>query len=197
MGASLASLDTIINIKQLRDRMRTGVGECMSRLALITHSSNEFIAGDYDRIYFHHVRKTAGTSIVHAFYSLSGSDPRSIEQSLRWFAFTRRGGMGFVQNDAKLIRQGRYFFATSHLPNYIAHPPADGMFSFTALRDPVNRVVSLYRYLRSSHSDNGFVFGALDEERMWAKGSFGKFLDVLPRETLLNQLYMFSPSGSI
>ena len=111
MGASLESLDSIVNTKQLRDRMRTGIGECMSRIALISRPSGEFVAGDYDRIYFHHVRKTAGTSIVHAFYSLSGSDPR--EALSRLYAGQHLLGeaeCGLSQNDAALIRRGRYFF---------------------------------------------------------------------------------------
>jgi hypothetical protein len=190
-------LDAKIDTKELRTRVRTGFGEFMSRLALITPPQNELISGDYERIYFHHVRKTAGTSIVFAFFSLSGSDPRNIERMLYWCSFARLGGMRFVEHNATLIQRGRYFFAASHFPSYVALPPKDGTFAFTALRDPVKRVASLYRYLKSENADEGFTFRAQPMERSWASGSFDQFLDVLPREELLQQLFMFSPTGDV
>ena len=65
------------------------------------------------------------------------------------------------------------------------------------LRDPVKRVVSLYRYLRSAESDNGFIFKAPANERAWADAGFRVFLERVPREDFLRQLYMFSPRGDI
>ncbi len=160
-------------------------------------SENELLSDGFRRVYFHHVRKTAGTSIVASFYALSGSDPRRIERSLYRYAFVRRGGIRFVGLNAQLIRGGRYFFGVSHFPSYVARPPREGTFAFTVLRDPVERVVSLYRYLRSPDSDEGFTFRAPEEERLWARGTFEEFLDRLPEDRLLGHLYMFSPTGSV
>jgi hypothetical protein len=143
------------------------------------------------------VRKTAGTSIVFAFFSLSKTDPYRIERRLYRVAFARVGGVRFVGYNPPLIQGGDYFFATSHFPSYVARPPVIGTYSFTALRDPLRRITSLYKYLKSEKSDEGFTFRAPAAERSWAKGSFGAFLDAVPRTVLLQQLYMFSPDGGV
>lgn len=38
--------------------------------------------GRYDRIYFYHIPKTSGTSIIHMFLLLGVSDPASLYQKL-------------------------------------------------------------------------------------------------------------------
>ena len=105
--------------------------------------------------------------------------------------------MRYVEGNPTLIQEGRYFFAASHFPSYVARPPQHRTFEFTVLRDPVKRVVSLYRYLRSAESDNGFIFKAPANERAWADAGFHAFLERVPREDFLRQLYMFSPRGDI
>jgi hypothetical protein len=197
LESTFERLDAFIDTRALRSNLRTGVGESLSRVAILTARPKEAIAGDFDRFYFHHVRKTAGTSIAVAFFALSGSDPRTIERRLYRYAFTRMGGMRFVGPNARLIQGGRYFFAVSHFPSYVARPPTAGTFSFTVLRDPVQRVVSLYRYLRSEDSDEGFTFRAPPGEQSWARGTLADFLDQLPQAELLRQLYMFSPDGRV
>lgn len=196
-GPMFETLDSLVNTQPLRSNARTGLGRALSAVAEWTPRPNEQLLGGYERIYFHHIRKTAGTSLVFAFFGLSGLDPHKIERRLFWCAFTRAGGVRLVEGNPTLIHEGRYLFATSHFPGYVAQPPTEGTFQFTVLRDPVKRVVSLYRYLRSAESDNGFVFKAPDEERKWASGTFHQFLDRLPREDLLRQLYMFSPVGDV
>ena len=180
-----------------RSRVRTAAGEGLSRIALWAPLPKEALDGEYERIYFYHVRKTAGTSISMAFFSLSGEDPRKVERRLFLTSFVRSGGYRFVEHNAQLIQGGRYFYGVSHLPSYVARPPAEGTFTFTVLRDPVWRVVSLYRYLRSADADKGLAFGAPAAERAWAQGSFTEFLECAPREHLLRQLYTFSPTGSV
>jgi len=103
----------------------------------------------------------------------------------------------FVGYNPPLIQGGDYFFATSHSPSYVARPPVTGTFSFTALRDPLRRITSLYTYLKNEKSDEGFTYRAPSAERSWAKGSFGEFLDAVPRTDLLQQLYMFSRDGGV
>jgi hypothetical protein len=190
-------MDAVVNTQPLRSGARTALGRTLSVIAELTPRPKEQLRGEFDRIYFHHVRKTAGTSLVFAFFSLSGADPHSIERRLFWCSFARVGGVRFVEGNPALIQDGRYFFAASHFPNYVARPPRHRTFEFTVLRDPVKRIVSLYYYLRSAESDNGFIFKAPAYERTWADGSFREFLERVPREDLLRQLYMFSPSGEV
>ena len=65
------------------------------------------------------------------------------------------------------------------------------------MRDPVERVISLYRYLTDPRADFGHAFEAPAHERDWARDGFGTFLDRLPMRDLRNQLYTFSSSGSV
>jgi hypothetical protein len=197
LESAFERMDSLVNTRALRSHVRTGIGESLSRLALLSPRPNEQISDEFDRVYFHHIRKTAGTSIVVAFFALSGSDPRKIERRLYRYAFTRAGGMRFVGPNTRLIQGGRYFFAYSHFPSYVARPPTARTFAFTVLRDPVERVVSLYRYLRSQDSDEGFTFRAPPSEQFWAQGTLGRFLDRIPQTDLLRQLYMFSPTGGV
>jgi hypothetical protein len=160
---------------------------------LLTHGA--WMHDEYKRIYLYHVRKTAGTAISFAFMRLSG-DPHIIERRLSQFTFAQNHGYRYVVS-ASLIRQGRYFFGYSHHPAYVVDPPASGTFKFTVLRNPVERVVSEYRYLANETADYGLKRGARAEERYWGREGFEKFLDTVPRHFITNQLYMFSKSGSV
>jgi len=159
-------------------------------------SKNVWTHNGYRRIYLYHVRKTAGTSIAFAFMRLTGRDPHFIEKRLARFAFAQSNGYRYVIS-SRLIRQGRYFFAYHHLPAYVVEPPCGETFKFTVLRDPVDRVISLYRYLAAPSADSSFSLTAPIEQRRWASEGFDRFLDRLPSYHLSNQLYMFSKSGSV
>jgi hypothetical protein len=155
------------------------------------------LPGDLRRIYFYHVRKTGGTTFAHAFLALGGEDPGVVERRMKHPPFcTASGAYRFAYQDPPLLRRGYYFFGYGHKPAELIRLP-DQTFTVTILRDPVDRVVSLYRYLADPQADEGQTFHALDGERDWARSSFGHFLDRVPRLQLLNQLYMFSLAGSV
>jgi hypothetical protein len=187
--------DRIIDTSGLRSSMGMRIGEAHAFIQRIK-VSGALIANGYQRIYFHHVRKTAGTSIAYAFYGIAG-DPYSIEEQLKYFRFAARSGYRYVGLNPRLIRNGDYFFASSHLPNHEISLPRCGTFSFTALRDPMERVISLYRYLSNPNADRLYASAAFAHEHAWAADGFGSFLDRIPRDHLLNQLYMFSGTGSV
>lgn len=88
-------------------------------------------------------------------------------------------------------RWGRYFYASSHCSWDQLQIP-DRTVTITVLRDPVERVISLYRYLSDERADEGSAFPADVKEREVAKAGFRSFVDELPRQELLNQLWMFS-----
>ena len=179
-----------------RTTLRRRVGNRLWALsALLPHT--EWRSGEYQRIYLYHVRKTAGTSIAFAFMRLADADPYLIEKSLSRFAFAQSNGYRYVGHDAELINQGNYFFAFSHAPAYAVDPPGVGTFKFTVLRDPIDRVVSLYRYLACPDADSSFSLTARIEERRWAIEGFDRFLDQIPPRHLTNQLHMFSRSLSV
>ena len=175
-------------------RVRRAVGSSLWRLSgLLT--SDIWMHDQYERIYLYHVRKTAGTAIAFAFMRLSG-DPRIIESRLARFTFAQGHGYRYVVS-ASLIRQGKYFFGYSHHPAYNIDPPKVGTFKFTVLRNPIDRVLSEYRYLANSAADIGLSDGAAADERLWASKGFDEFLDNVPPHFITNQLYMFSKSGSV
>ena len=153
-------------------------------------------SGNYRRIYLYHVRKTGGTSIAFAFMTVSDSNPHLIERRLARFAFAQRNGYRYVVGP-RLIRQGDYLFGGNHSPFYSVRPPEMGTFRFTVLRDPISRVVSLYRYLADPSADSSFTLKAPVKERQWVNDGFDQFLDRVPLLHLSNQLYMFSESGSV
>jgi hypothetical protein len=147
----------------------------------------------YDRIYFFHIPKTAGTSIFNAFLALGGEDPRCVLRRMTENSgYVRSGKYLFINSHRPILtRYTPYFFGWSHLPEWrIALHPAT--FRFTVLRDPVARVVSLYRYLADPRSDAEEVNPAPLHERDWARDGFDEFLQRIPEHHLLAQLYMFS-----
>jgi hypothetical protein len=152
--------------------------------------------GSYERIYLYHVRKTAGTSVAFAFMRLSGVDPHLIERRISRYTFAQARGYRYVGYNITLIRQGGYFFSFCHEPDYAIEVPAN-TFRLTVLRDPISRVVSLYRYLATPWADSAFSLKAPHAERRWAMEGFDRFLDQAPLSHIANQLHMFSASGSV
>jgi hypothetical protein len=73
-------------------------------------------------------------------------------------------------------------------------PP--GTFTITILRDPIDRVVSYYSYLCQG-DQQGMAFAVGQSERSLSDKGFSVFIEELPKEQLLAQLFMFSRSLSV
>lgn len=148
----------------------------------------------FRRVYLFHVRKTAGTSLAMSFLALGGEDPRAVFARMATRPHTTRSrGRVFVHHERALLQQGHYLFGWSHHPWwYLKLPPAT--FTVTVLREPLERLVSLYAYLADARSDEGLPFPAPAEDRKWAEGGFSAFLDRVPANAALNQLHTFSES---
>ena len=145
------------------------------------------------RVYCHHVRKTAGTSLHYSFLALGGEEPADVQWRIARAPLHRTvsDGYAFVAHEQRLLEQGHYFYGWSHLPAHRISLPRR-TFTVSILRDPVQRVVSLYSYLREG-DDPDMAFPAPRSERALAERGFATFLDELPRKELLRQLFMFSP----
>lgn len=146
-----------------------------------------------DRIYLYHIRKTGGTSITNGILSLYTDDPSVIERRLgsRQPRVVRAGDLVVAAHDRLALQAGWYTYGWSHIPAWrLRLRPRT--YTVTVLRDPIDRVVSLYRYLSDPGSDHGHIFGAPLAERAIAAEGFDRFLDLVPKSDLLNQLYMFS-----
>jgi hypothetical protein len=159
-------------------------------------AGNCSLPGDAKRIYFYHIRKTAGTSLNHSFFNLSGRDGNEVWSEI----ISQKAGWGvsgnyvYVIHNAYLAETGEYFYAYSHVPFHELRLPK-GTYTITCLRDPCKRVISHYRNLSHYRTHNtGRAIMRL--EGSWLGGTFGEFLNKIPREHLLRQIYMFSRSFS-
>jgi len=148
--------------------------------------------GGFRRVYLYHVRKTGGTSIFGSFFALGGEDPRDVERRIgaSFLARTTSGPYVFAGKCRRTLESGRYFFGRSHLPAHELRLPS-GTFTVTVLRDPVKRAISYFSYLVAGDDPN-VVWPVPGEERRLAEGGFHAFLDRVPRQDLLCQLFMFS-----
>lgn len=151
------------------------------------------LADGYERVYLHHIRKTGGTSVSTAFMSLGGEDPAEVERRISRVRprVTRTGDVVIAAHDRFALQTGGYSYGWSHVPAWKMRLPRR-TYTVTVLRDPVARVISLYRYLGDPESDRGYSFAAPAADRAMVAGGFDAFLDAIPRTELLNQLFMFS-----
>jgi Sulfotransferase family len=149
--------------------------------------------GGFRRAYHFHVRKTGGTSLNRAFLGLGGEDPASVHWRMRGALHaTRSNGRVYVAHDAPLLERGYYTYGWHHAPAWTLTLPPE-TFTITVLRDPISRVLSLYRYLLDPDADADQPFRAGREERARAAGGFESFVRSTPTVDLLNQVHMFSP----
>ncbi len=172
-------------------RIRARINNCLDK-ARIRRLTAGYNFGGYRRIYHFHIRKTGGTSLVKMFMSCRGNDPDRVWSGLGQAPQSSaiHNGLIYVGWNKRLIERGNYFLGFSHLPwDQLALP--EDTFTFTCLRDPARRVISHYKMLVDlSQMPNPHPCFAT--EGKWLGNSFEDFLDRIPREHLLNQLYMFS-----
>lgn len=148
------------------------------------------IGDGFKRIYLFHVRKTGGTSLNHMFLSLGGEDARDVYARLSEHLSTISGEKVFVGWDKWMIERGNYYYAFSHIPQHELSLP-DQTFTVTCLRDPLRRLISHYKMLKE-YAEANISHPCMATEGGWLGNSFKDFVDNMPREHLLNQIYMFS-----
>lgn len=154
-----------------------------------------FLPENVERVYHYHIRKSAGTSINTAFWKLAGHDLDSVSRE----PIVIGKGKSLVVNSDVLINQGNYFYASSHFPQWQLHLPKN-TFTFTVLREPYERLVSLYKYYKwveqVTDEDEAFKldpsYYVLKAQTELLNKSFSEFLDALSTKYLFGNLYMFS-----
>ncbi len=153
----------------------------------------------YRRVYLYHVRKVGGTSLNKMFLSLGDRDGEEVFELLERSEFGRHraivGGKVFVGWSRRLIENGNWFYAFSHLPAHeIRLPPKT--FTITILREPVERLLSHYNMLLAMKADRS-DHACMATEGRWLGGSFAEFLSRTPRDHLQRQLFMFSKTFDV
>ena len=173
-------------------RVRTFLTENRCRRMAARYNLN-----GYKRVYFVHIRKTGGTSLNHMFLSLSGGEAEPLYDAMVQACDHRliHRNLIFVGWHLGHINEGNYYYAFSHTPLHELDLP-ERTFIATCFRDPVRRVVSHYNMLMGYRA-NRVDHPCMAVEGEWLGSSFGDFLKRIPREHLLNQLYMFSRSCDI
>jgi hypothetical protein len=144
------------------------------------------------RVYCYHVRKTAGTSLYLSFLGLGGEDPMDVWRRITHSRVPRTisGDFAFASNSRRLLAEGAYFFGRSHR-SADEQPLPSRTFTVTVLRDPIDRVRSLYDYLVVGDApDTPGRVG--NYQRRWVAGGFDQFLERVPERDLLNQIATFS-----
>jgi hypothetical protein len=144
------------------------------------------------RVYCHHIRKTAGTSLTQSFMALGGEDPMEVWRRTTTSRLTRAisGDYSFVVNHRRLLAEGAYFYGRSHNPAP-EQPLPPRTFTVTILRDPIARVHSYYDFLVAG-DDASLPVRVPEQERLKAMEGFDAFLDRIPTAHLLSQLATFS-----
>ena len=179
-------------VRDVRDTVEIRGDLTFRRLA----ASYRFPDGS-QRVYCHHVRKTAGTSLYLSFLALGGEDPIEVWRRIARSRLHRTvsGNLAFASNHRTVLAEGAYFFGRSHRAAG-AQPLPPSTFTVTVLRDPAARAHSYFDYLVAGDdpSTPGRV-GA--QERRIAADGFDAFLDRVPRRDLLNQLATFSEQFDI
>jgi hypothetical protein len=144
------------------------------------------------RVYLHHIRKSAGTSLFLSFLALGGEDPLDVWRRINSARLPRTvsGPYAYASVHRRLLAEGAYLFGRAHRPVDEQPLPPD-TFTVTVLRDPVARVHSYFDYLVAG--DEPDAPGQVSwRERRLADDGFDAFLDQVPERHLLCQLHTFS-----
>jgi len=159
--------------------------------------ANTYNINGFKRIYLVHIRKTGGTSLNNMFLSLSQEDSNLLYGQLDKKPNHRllSNGLIFVGWNVRLINRGDYFYAFSHTPWYeLDLPPCT--FTISCFRDPIGRVLSHYNMLMG-YRKNGNNHPTMRVEGRWLGKNLSDYLQNIPKNHLLNQLYMFSRNYNV
>lgn len=142
-------------------------------------------------IYFYHIRKTGGTSINFSFFSQTGKDPQRIYDTLNSNKVANVKGYKYVRDRYDIFKGPNYTYGFSHTPMHRLKV-FEKAITFTCLRDPVSRMLSIYRAMKWKEKT-----GESRPGHKWLGASFSEFLGKLPKERFLEQLYMFSSTYNV
>ena len=149
------------------------------------------------RILFFHSRKTGGTSLNHMFTSyFSDADyiASNFNNHSKRYRVIHKGFIVQASN-ISLLEKGNYHYGCTHIPSWKINEPSD-TFTITVFRDPIRRVISHYNDIKGK-VERGEKHSFLREESKFLGSSFTEFVDNLPPEKLLSQLYNFSKNFDI
>ncbi len=154
----------------------------------------------HKRIYHYHIRKTGGTSLNKMFFLLNNTKDDSMNiyseicNSMNHRAVDSMSRI-YVGYNPYFIENEDYFYGFSHIPMHKIKIPTE-IFTFTIIRDPVERILSHYKMLLD-YEANKNKHPSFNTEKKWIGDSFGDFISRVPSRHLMRQLYMFSNSFNV
>lgn len=184
--------------KDLRTKLKIYLRKRKEKAAKEFFKNSKVDFNGYKRVYHFHIRKSAGTSVNAAFWALGGLSLKKLKRE----PIAIGKNIIFVRNSKTLIEDGNYHYANSHFPFWALDIPKE-TFTFCFFRDPYQRLVSLYKYLKwvqempieAKKTDPYFV--SLKKEARFVENGFSDYLDNLSKKHLMNQLFMFSKDLNI
>lgn len=153
------------------------------------NSNNKF-----QRIYHFHIRKCGGTSFNKAFTSYPDG-----QDNYQYIADKRKAIINsypIVGWSLKNLRRGDYWYGYSHLEFDALYPLKKNTFTFSFIREPSERLLSLYNML-IEYKNKKINHPPTLKELKWLGNSFSEFLENIPKKHLQNQLFMFSDEFDI
>ncbi len=168
-------------------------------LASRFYNNSKYLPEGIDCVYHIHIRKSAGTSVNSAFWNLGnftlkkiGREPLVLSQKYSFVCFNK-----------DLIEAGHYLYASAHFAQWELNLKPN-TFTFTVLREPYSRLVSLYKYytwVEQVDDQTGYnldtSYYTLKAQKHLLGKSFKDFVDVLSDKYLTNQLYTFSQTLNV
>ena len=150
-----------------------------------------------EQFFFFHIRKVGGTSLNESFFSLFSEQPSKVSELIRSSddKIITLKNKKIVGANRTEIAKGDFYYAFSHAPFHeLTVPPT--AFRISLFRNPVERVLSHYRMLKL-YKINGIKRKWMQLESNWIGNSISDFLEIAPKERILNQLYTFSRSFDV
>lgn len=155
------------------------------------------VNSNYSRFLFLHNRKTGGTSFnegLSKFFNYSNKDIDQFLDINRGNYFIKDFSI-FMGGNLDLINKNEFHIATTHLPAHALNIK-DDTFTFTILREPVERFISHYKMLKQMIECNS-NHGCLKEERFYYDDCIVKCALKMPINHRHAQLFSFSKEMNI
>ncbi|TNE75066.1 hypothetical protein EP331_00120 [bacterium] len=146
------------------------------------------------KFYFYHVRKTGGSTVNYSILAALGNGDELYKKLSRDLSI-KIDGKKIVGWNSKKINHESFFYGFSHHPYGNIHLNKH-TYSFTVVRDPFDRICSHYKMLKMFTSGN-IQHPVLKNEGKWLENGVYSFVELIPDEHLLRQLFMFSKEYSI
>jgi len=159
--------------------------------------SKKKLTKKYRRFLFLHLRKTGGTSFNHGLSNFFNYSEKNIHDFLdiNHGNYFIKDFKIFAGGNIEIINKQQYHIATTHLPHHELLIDTD-TFTFTVLRDPIQRFISYYNMLKNMilNDDNHYC---LIEERDYYDKCIVNCALKMPIMHRSAQLYCFSKSLNV